>query len=333
MKHVSILVPEGALLGSIEAPYKIFNEANAFCRRSGREAPFHVELVGSTKHVHLNQGIFAVSSHWVIDEDGQIHDPAFKTDIVLMPAIEGSFTDRIEANRTLTAFAVNQHDKGASVASLCVGAFLLASTGLLDGRKCATHWIAAQDFRTMFPNVNLVADQVITDENRIYTSGGAYSHLNLVLYLVEKYAGRDVAVYCAKLFAIDIDRDSQSPFAIFSGQKDHGDAAIVTAQNYIEERYQQRISVDEIASLVSMGRRNLERRFKKATSNTIVEYIQRVKMEAAKIALESTGAGVQEVMLRVGYTDPKAFRNVFRTVTGLSPIEYKNRYNRELPSS
>jgi transcriptional regulator GlxA family with amidase domain len=222
-----------------------------------------------------------------------------------------------------------QYKKGAEVASICTGAFLLASSGLLDGKTCSTHWAAADNFRTLFPKVNLQTDQLITDEHGIYTNGGAYSFLNLIAYIIEKYAGRDIAILVAKTFMIDIDRHSQSPFIIFSGQKAHDDEPIKKAQEIIESKFQDRITVDELAAQLCLGRRNLERRFKKATSNTVVEYIQRVKIEAAKKNLESGRKTINEVMYDVGYSDTKAFRTVFKKVTGLSPLNYRNKYNRE----
>jgi transcriptional regulator GlxA family with amidase domain len=182
----------------------------------------------------------------------------------------------------------------------------------------------------MFPEINLVVDKIITDENGIYSSGGAYSSLNLILYLVEKYAGRDTAIFCSKAFQIDIQRDSQSPFIIFTGQKDHEDDSIKKAQEFIETNFQNKITVDQLASMLALSRRNLERRFKKATANTVVEYIQRVKIEAAKLSLESLRENVNEVMYKVGYSDPKAFRITFKKITGLSPIQYRNKYNREI---
>jgi transcriptional regulator GlxA family with amidase domain len=190
--------------------------------------------------------------------------------------------------------------------------------------------MAANDFRKMFPQVNLIEDKIITDEAGIYSSGGAFSYLNLIIYLIEKYAGRDVAVFMSKAFQIDIARHSQSPFIIFKGQKEHEDELIKKAQEFIELNYQDKITVDQLASMLVIGRRNLERRFKKATSNSIVEYIQRVKMEAAKVSLESSRETVNEVMYNVGYTDTKAFRTTFKRITGLSPVEYRHKYNREL---
>jgi len=204
---------------------------------------------------------------------------------------------------------------------------------LINGKKCATHWMAANDFRRMYPDVNLVEDKILTDEYGIYSSGGAFSYLNLILYLIEKFAGREVAVFCSKAFQIDIQRDSQSPFIMFAGQKDHEDEVVKKAQEFIEANFEERITVDQLAGMLAVSRRNLERRFKKATSNTLVEYIQRVKIEAAKSRLESSRENVNEVMYKVGYTDPKAFRITFKRITSLSPVQYRNRYNRELGSN
>src|SRR5690606_13535441 len=162
----------------------------------------------------------------------------------------------------------------------------------------------------------------------IYTSGGAYSYLNLLLYLIEKYAGREMAIMISKTFMIDINKNSQSPFIIFQGQKKHEDDVIIKMQEYIEENYQDRMTIDGLASMFAVSRRSLERRFKKATSNTVVEYIQRVKIEAAKKSLETSRKNVNEVMFDVGYTDTKAFRNTFKKITNLSPIAYKNKYNK-----
>jgi transcriptional regulator GlxA family with amidase domain len=153
--------------------------------------------------------------------------------------------------------------------------------------------------------------------------------MNLILYLVEKFAGREASIHCSKVFEVDINRGSQSPFIMFRGQKSHDDESIRKAQEYIEKNFQEKITVDQLASLLCIGRRNLERRFKKATANTVVEYMQRVKIEAAKLSFESTRENVNEVMYKVGYTDTKAFRTTFKKITGLSPVNYRNRYNRE----
>ncbi|HEY0743104.1 MAG TPA: helix-turn-helix domain-containing protein [Chryseosolibacter sp.] len=323
MKHISILVPQGAILGSIEGPRQLLTQVNHFYTSKGAEPLFKVQLVGLSKTTSLSGGLFTANADLLLKD-------ITKTDLIIIPAVDGDLKKALEVNAEFIPWVSKHYHAGAEVASLCMGAFILASTGLLAGRKCATHWLAADQFRKMFPDVNLIAEKVITDEKGIYTSGGAYSYLNLILYLIEKYAGRDMAILCAKVFAIELERESQSPFIMFKGQKDHEDDQIRTAQEFIENNYSEKITVDQLASMLAIGRRNLERRFKKATSNTVVEYIQRVKIEAAKMSLESSRENVNEVMYKVGYTDTKAFRTTFKKITGLSPIHYRNKYNREM---
>ncbi|WP_276134724.1 GlxA family transcriptional regulator [Polluticoccus soli] len=321
MKHISILVPSGAVLGSIEGPRQVFVEVNKFLQNTGRPVLSKVELVGLQKETP------AAGGKYVVHADAVINDVE-KTDLVIIPALDGDMAKVLDTNRAFVPWIKHQYANGAEVASLCVGAFMLASTGLITGKNCATHWMAANDFRKMFPDVKLVEDRIITDEDGIYSSGGAFSYLNLILYLVEKYAGRETAVFFAKAFQIDMQRNSQSQFIIFQGQKDHADSEVMKAQEYIETNYAEKLSVDDLASMLFIGRRNFERRFKKATSNTVAEYIQRVKIEAAKMSLETMDENVNDIMYKVGYTDTKAFRNTFKRITGLSPVQYRNKYLR-----
>lgn len=323
MKHVSILVPQGdCSMANIEGTWQILHRVNDFMVESGQEALFDIHLVGVHDEVSMRRGLFSVRPDVLIEKVAH-------TDLVLIPSVHGDMQKILEVNRPLLDWIVQQYASGAAVASMCIGAFLLAGTGLLEGKSCATHWEFASKFRQLFPSVNLVEDKIITDENNLYTSGGAYSWLNLVLYLVEKYAGRDIAVLCAKGFQIDIQRNSQSPFMIFSGQKEHEDETVKKAQEFIETNVDAKITVGELASMLAVGRRSLERRFKEATANTVMEYVQRVKMEVVKKSLESSRLGVNEAMDKAGYSDPKAFRAIFKKVTGLSPLQYRNRYNRE----
>lgn len=321
MKHISILIPHGAILGSIEGPRQLLAQVNQFFIMKGADPLFQVQLVGLTRETPVSGGQITIHA--------DLLETVHKTDLIIIPAIDGDIQEGLETNRAFIPWIIQQRKAGAEVASLCMGAFLLAATGLLKGKKCATHWMAAGLFRQLFPDIDLIPDKVITDEQGIYTSGGAYSYLNLILYLIEKYAGREIAILCAKVFAIEINRESQSPFIMFTGQKEHEDDVVKQAQEFIEQNFQERISVDQLASRFALGRRNLERRFKKATSNTVVEYIQRVKIEAAKKGFETSRKNVNEVMYEVGYSDVKAFRTVFRKITGLPPVEYRNKYNKE----
>lgn len=252
-----------------------------------------------------------------------------ETDLIVIPALDGEITSAIDDNKEFIPWIVKQYKNGAEIASLCMGAFLLAETGLLKGKKCSTHWMAANEFRKLFPDIELVDDKVVTEEQGIYSSGGAFSYLNLILHLIEKYAGRDMAIFVSKIFAIEIERRTQTPFTIFQGQKDHEDEEVKQAQEFIEKHFNDKLTVDQLAKMFYIGRRTFERRFKKATTNTVIEYIQRVKIEAAKKMLESSRENVNEVMYNVGYSDSKAFRNIFKKVVGYSPLEYKRKYNKE----
>lgn len=303
--------------------YKVLNTINTILTSRGKKPFFDIRLAGLNSETSLYDGMFIIRPEIMIS---QIQ----KTDLIIIPAIQGDIEAGLKLNGDYIPWIIEQYKFGAEIASLCTGAFLLASTGLLKGRKCSTHWMAADAFRQAFPDVKLQAEKVITDELGIYSSGGAYSFLNLMMYLVEKFCGREMAVLCSKMLEIEIERKSQSPFAIFTGQKEHEDEPIKKAQLYIENNVNSKLTVDQLSDMFAISRRNFERRFKKATHNTPVEYMQRVKIEAAKKSLESGRENINEVMYAVGYSDSKAFRTTFKKITGLSPLNYRNKYNREL---
>jgi len=320
MKNIAILVPQGAAsVGCIEGSYIGFSRANEVLAGMGRSPLFTITLVGLTMEPQRYDRFVSIQPDITTQDD-------YRADLIIIPAVNGEWNEVISINREFFPWIVGQYKNGAEVASLCVGAFLLAATGLVEGKKCATHWMFQNDFRKMFPDVDLVSEKVITDERGIYSSGGANSFWNLIIYLIDKYAGREVAIACAKIYEIEVDRDTQSPFIIFVGQKDHEDEPIKEAQSFIESNFQKKITVEELAARCAMGRRTFERRFKKATSNTVVEYLQRVKIEAAKKSLEHNRKPVSEVMYDVGYSDTKAFRTTFKKITGLSPIDYRNKF-------
>jgi transcriptional regulator GlxA family with amidase domain len=321
MKRVSILVPEHAVMQSVADPQYLFSTVNQFLTSAGKAALFDVQLVALRDEVQINNGCFAIRPTRLLSEVSE-------TDLVIIPALFGDMGRAIQANSASFDWIRSQYKQGAEVASLCVGAFLLAATGLLQGHKCSTHWGFQQEFREMFPEVEVVDGSIVTEEDRLYSSGGAMSYWNLLLYLVEKYTDRATAILASKYFAIDIDRDSQAAFAMFQAQRNHNDDAIKIAQTYIDQHIQEKITIDELASHVALGRRSFERRFKAATNNSVLEYINRVKVEFAKRSFELSRKNITEVMYDVGYTDTKAFRTIFRKITGLSPIEYRNKYNK-----
>lgn len=321
MKHVSILVPERSVLAAIDDPRHVFSAVNDFARSSGKLPVFDIKFVGLSKEVKLHNSAFSVHTDLLIDK-------VKKTDLIFVPAFYGDTNEFLETNKEFISWISKQYECGAEVVSLCVGAFMLAKTGLLAGKKCSTHWRAAEEFRTMFPDIDLQTDKIITEEDGIYTSGGATSYFNLLIYLVEKFTDRETAIKTAKVFAIDIKRENQSQFIMFKGQTGHTDEKIKKAQKFIETNFHERITTDELSNKFAISRRNFERRFKKATNNTVNEYVQRVKIEAAKKTFETTRKNITEVMLDVGYSDTKSFRGTFKKITGMTPLDYRNKYNK-----
>lgn len=321
MKHVSILIPQGHFsLVNVEGAHQIFSWVNEFLEEGGDDPLFDLHLVGVSRSITQTNGLFTINSELLIDEIEQ-------TDLIILPAIHGNWQKNLELNSELVPWILKHYHNGAEVVSLCIGSFFLAATGILDGKPCSTHWQFANEFRKLFPKAILMDQKIITEADGIYTSGGAYSFTNLLIYLIEKYAGREVAIVAAKVFMIDIDRMAQSPFIMFSGQKAHQDELVLMVQEYIEQHFEEKLSVEELARHFATSRRTLERRFKKVTSNTVIEYIQRVKVESAKKQLETGHKTISEVMYDVGYTDVKSFRDVFKKITGISPVAYRNKYN------
>jgi transcriptional regulator GlxA family with amidase domain len=324
MKHITLLYPEGqcnlSTVACIVGTVEIFSRANAWWIQQGNKQKYELTVAGTRPKKEYINNLVALKT------DACITDIT-KTDLIIIPsAMPGKDTSE---SKLMSDWIKEQYKAGTEIATMCSGAFILASTGIMDGRSCSTHWSYADKFRQTYPKVNLQSDKLIIDENGIYTNGGAYSFLNLVIYLVEKYYDRQTAIYCSKVFQIEFERNSQSQFAIFTGQKQHDDPMVQQAQVYIENNIHEKISMEDLSAKFAIGRRNFDRRFIKATSNTPLEYAQRVKIESAKKALESTRKNINEVMYDVGYSDVKAFREVFRKITGLSPLEYKSRYNKD----
>jgi len=327
MKHISILIPKGnAIVDTILGSYNLFLMANNYHKKQSlkHNSPFSIDLVGMTKTPHIYNHFLNITPTKTIDD-------ITKTDLIIVPGLVGNMQEQITLNYPFVDWMREQRIlHHAEMASMCRGAFLLAETGLMHGKSCATHWLTHDKFRQMFPNVNLIPEKIISEDNGIYSSGGAYSFLNLLIHLIEKYYGRETAIWCAKVSEIEFDRIDQNQFVIFNGQKEHTDKEIVTIQEYIEKHYGDKLSVENLAAKIATSSRNFVRRFKKATHNTPIQYIQRVRIEAAKKQLESTTMNIHQVMYACGYNDDKTFRTLFKRYAGLTPLEYRNKYNREM---
>ncbi len=316
---ISVFVPVHGVIEAITPPFRSFNTANEFLTAFGKDPAFKVEYVGLSEYVPANNGEYTIKTDRLLKD-------VKATDLLIIPPTFGDTNKGIEANAEAIPYFKKLYENGASLASLCIGAFLLAETGLLNGKKCSTHWAHIEEFKEKYPEVEVEDGAIITEHENIYSSGGASSLWNLVLYLIEKYSDRETAVMISKYFALDIGRDSQSQFAIFRGQRTHEDEEIKIVQDYIEAHYEDKITIESLANLISTSRRTFERRFKVATNNTPIEYTQRVRIEAAKKFFEASRKNVSEIMFDVGYTDTKAFRDIFKKITGLTPIEYRNKF-------
>lgn len=321
MKRIVFLIVDGVLKPSgLFGAIEVFEKANEYMLKKGGKTYYEIILGGTNLRQKILNGYLQLN----VTPLSEIR----KADLILLPGFDHQNNFGIDKSNEMLDWTVRQYKAGAEVASLCTGTFLLASTGLLKGKPCATHWKAETEFRKLFPSLALHTNRIITEQQGIYTAGGAQSSLNLALYLVEKYNGREPALYAAKILQIDINRDSQSPFILFEGLKEHNDDNIRSIQEFIEQHVTERLTVEQLASRCAMDRINFSRRFKKATQLSPADYIQRVKIEAAKRRFESTGKQINQVMYEVGYGDIKAFRNVFKKVVGMTPADYRSKFNK-----
>ncbi len=322
MKEIALIMHEDATLSTVTGAMDMLIHTNQLFAHSGKPLPFKILLAVENK----NSGPLQMASPFVeYKAIAEITDP----DLIIVPAFYGDRDMMLMKHREIIDWIKTMHQNGCEIASLCSGIYFLAEAGLLPGRSCTAHWADMEDIVRRYPDVNFLSDMVITDQEGIYTSGGAFSSLNLILYMIDKFCGREVGIWASKMFSLDMDRISQSHFAVFKGQRQHKDDEILKAQTYIEQNHHLQINIDEIADHTNMSKRNFIRRFKKATHNTPFEYLQRVKIEAAKKALEKGAQNINLLMYDAGYNDVKTFREVFKKITGLTPQDYRRKYNRD----
>jgi transcriptional regulator GlxA family with amidase domain len=325
MKHIYILVFEDVILSSAAGPLDIFTRTNDLLAAAGKEPAFKVQLVSEkARNIHLDNPAQFVCQLCI--DDVPAVSPGHNAPLVVVPAFTGGWDRVRDKNLATVDWLKRHHAAGSEIASLCVGSYFLAEAGILDGKPCTTHWRAQDDLQQRFPNAQVRGDEVVTDQDGVYTGGGAFSSLNLVLYLVEKFCGHEMGIRVSKQFSIHRDHISQAHFAVFNGLGKHGDREVAKAQAYIEQHFNQDLNVEQVAQHVNMSKRNFIRRFKQATHLTPLEYTQKVKIENAKRRLENSSKGIQELMYEVGYNDLKTFREIFKRQTGVTPQDYRRKY-------
>ncbi len=320
MIQLGILLTRHYRLLSIAAILDVFETVNGFYEARGQEPRFRIQLLHTSCGKEKAGDSFA--GYPTADIDNQ---PVL--DLIFIPAFHTQDLQRaLSENHSYIPWLKQQFSKGAEIASYCTGAFLLGATGLLNGRTATTHIDSCAAFSRVFPDVRLEPDRIVTGENGLYTSGGATSGFHLMLYLIDRFCGREIAVKTAKIFAIDMDRERQSYFGSFQPGRDHNDELVAMVQQKISAAYQDAGTIEEMIRDIPASRRNIARRFKMVTGITPIEYLQQIRIEAAKKLLEQTRQQMTEVMLNSGYNDPKAFRKIFRKTVGMTPTGYREKF-------
>lgn len=321
-KSVSILALRNANYASVADARAVFEKANSLYKQKHKGDFFDIKIVGEQPEITIERGLLTVRA------DVTVYDEV-DTDLIIIPALRGDLLSANHLNRYFVDWIIRKYRNNCEIASLCTGAFMLAFTGLLKDKKCTTHWSYANEFRFYFPNVNLVDERIIVEQNGLYSSGGSNAYWNLLLFLIEKYMDRETAILVAKHFVVNLDKITQTPFIVFNGLKNHNDADVLEAQEFIERNFTRKITVEMLAEKLHLTRRTLERRFKKSTHCTVLEYLQKVRIEATKKALEAGRKPIDEIMTDVGYVDAQTFRELFKEMTGITPLQYRARYNGE----
>ena len=321
MLHIALLAIQNAIPSSISGPQDIFSVSNLQWQRMN---PQH-ELFCSVAIVESDSGKTTSFTGCPIASNATIHDDN-KYDIIIIPAIYGDLHPAL-TNKPLIEWLVRQHHWGACICSVCAGAFLLARAGLLDGKNATTHWALASDFKQMFPKVILRAERMLIDEGDIISSGGITSYLDLCIHLVRRFGTVELATSISRTFLIDTARQAQLPYAVCSFYSQHGDVEIRTTQRWLEEHFAQSLTIRQLAGVAGLSEKTFTRRFKKATGDNPSDYLQRLRIEAARESLAKTREPVDCITRSVGYEDTTSFRRLFKQHTGLSPTAYRKRFS------
>ena len=319
MKKITILALRNAQASSITGPMDAFLFAGVLWNVACGEEPspcFEVTIASPDGKAVKCANQLYVEPHCAIHG---VKDP----DLIIISAVTGDVGRAIERSGEVLDWLKQQYQSGAQIASICTGAFMLAETGLLNGKTATTHWGFVDLFRDRYPLVHLRPDAMITDEGDLYCSGGSNSFNDLSFYLIEKLSSREVAVQCAKAMVQDFGRITQAPYAAPHLPKCHNDQGILAVQRWIEKHYTEGISIAILAAKFGMSQRTFERRFKQATGDSPLVYLQTVRINAAKALLEKPRSTFEEVTYRVGYEDISSFRKIFQRHTGLRPKAYQ----------
>ncbi|KAF2329431.1 GlxA family transcriptional regulator [Flavobacterium daemonense] len=316
-KKTGLIVPHDYKLLSIAAILEVFETANKLSPQS--EKPFEIMLFQLAGQI-TNEQVFGYNVQ-------PIETSNIDLDLILIPAFTtDNMSEMIAKNKDFIPWLKKQHQSGAELASFCTGAFLFAASGLLNEKLATTHVDACSAFTKAFPLVKLKPEETLTADGSLYTSGGSTSSFHLLVLLVQKYCGNEIAVQIAKIFSIDLNRYKQSYFSTFRPNHLHNDALVAMLQQKIESQYHTIEKLEEIIKDIPTSARNMTRRFKQVTGIPPIEYLQNIRVESSKKYLEQTQLSISEIIEKTGYNDPKAFRKVFYKMVGMKPVEYREKF-------
>jgi transcriptional regulator GlxA family with amidase domain len=322
MKNVIILATENCLLSTIASPMDMFLQAGLLWNMTMGDAPsrrFDVKIVTSD-----GQPVTALNRIPVIPTCS-MHDIS-DADLVIIPSQGFFFDPQAKDHSDRIEWLKSQYEDGCDLASVCAGAFTLASTGLLDGKTATTHWALTKRFKESFPKVKLRPDLLVTDEGRLFCGGGISADLNLSLHLIEKYCGREIALQSSRCMLVDLDCSAQAPYAMFVPEKNHSDTPILKSQEWMEANIKAKIDMEALASKAGLSLRQFNRRFKTATGETPTRYLQAIRVDMAKVELVNSNRSFDEISLAAGYENVSFFRKIFKTSTSLNPAEYRKMF-------
>ncbi len=313
--NCTLLALDGCPLSSVSGPLEILSLANSLV---DKDKQMSVQIVGESKQVDC-LGEVQLKTH---DSIADINH----TDILIIGAIGHPAARPSGFEAKTLAWIQQQYSQGAVVVSICSGAFVLAATGLLDGKRATTHWATEGLFRQRYPKVHLQSEQMITQDGNLYCSGGASAYQDMSLLLVRQYYGNEVAHQVAKRALMDMDRHNQQVYAQFTPARQHQDRIIHNLQDWLKSHASENVSIAALAEQSHLSERQLKRRFKQATGISPLAYIQGLRVETAKHALETSKQQIETVAREVGYEDVRFFRQLFKRLTGLSPSDYRSKF-------
>jgi transcriptional regulator GlxA family with amidase domain len=317
MHRVAIVALNGVVPFDLSIPCDVLGRV----RLPGGARGYQIHVCGVAKevdagpfHLRVTHGLGALA----------------KADTIILPGVEDV---SLPVPEPLVRAIRKAAASGARVASICSGAFLLAATGLLDGRRATTHWLVARELSRRYPRIIVEPEVLYVDEGQVLTSAGAAAGLDLCLHLVRRDYGSAVAAETARLSVMPLERDGgQSQFIAHAPPAPEG-SSLESVLRWIEENLHEELSLDAIARRAAMSVRTLSRRFREQTGTTPFQWLLRARVRRAQFLLETTNQAVERVASHVGFGSAAAFREQFRRVVATSPQSYRRAFRGRPPPS